>query len=371
MFMDQNRFYHLLSRHLSNETTSVENEELNFTLKNNPHLIFIKDKLENYWRSEPNKDVDFLNATYIQHKEKINQLLPVKSSNFFKKWTPFFNFNKKYFLSLMAACFFIVIFLFSYNYYKQQHHSISTKNKPNEYKTYQVPLGQKGYIKLQDGTEVWLNAGSEIIYPNKFAKNSRTIKLQGEAFFKVAHNSNRPFYIESPNLKVKVLGTEFNVKNYRFEKTAEATLIKGKIEITLDQNTSSKTIVLEPMEKLVIRHDSSHIISIKNNNSKNFKPSLKTLDPFLEIKKIDQEQQALVETEWVDNIIRFDEENFFDVSQKLSRWYNVEFVFNNENAKNIMMSGIFKNKAIDQVMEILQYSFHINYQIQNNKIIIN
>ncbi len=369
--MEQNRFYHLLSRYLAQETTSIENDELNLTLKNYPHLITVKEEMEFYWQSQPQQDEEFLNATYLLHKEKINQHTTIKSPNFFKRWKPFFSFKKKHILPLMAACFLVGIISITFNYFKHQPSKQNiAKNNSNLFKTYQVPFGKKGYIKLNDGTEVWLNAGSEITYPTKFQPHARNIKFQGEGFFKVAHNSQSPFYIESPNLKVKVLGTEFNVKNYRNDITAEATLIKGKIEITLDQNAHSKTIVLEPMEKLVIRNDSNQILSVKNNNASNQNHHIKTTDPFLEIKKIDQVQDALAETEWVDDVIRFDQETFQNVSLKLSRWYNVTFVFTNEESKQIMMSGLFKNKSIDQVMEILQYSFHINYHLQDNKIII-
>ena len=93
-----------------------------------------------------------------------------------------------------------------------------------------VPAGQRANILLSDGTEVWINANTTIIYPSVFSGSERNIKLSGEAFFKVAHNEKKPFIVSTDNLDVKVLGTTFDVSAYKESGQTSVSLWKGRLK---------------------------------------------------------------------------------------------------------------------------------------------
>ncbi|MBK1440211.1 FecR domain-containing protein [Parapedobacter sp. ISTM3] len=101
-----------------------------------------------------------------------------------------------------------------------------------DYASMTVPYGQRTTIELPDGTRVTLNAGSVLSFPHRFPENKREVSLIGEGFFEVAHQPDRPFYVYSENMQVKVLGTSFNVSAYSDDEEAGAYLVEGKIELT-------------------------------------------------------------------------------------------------------------------------------------------
>ena len=125
-----------------------------------------------------------------------------------------------------------------------------------------VPKGQRSQLILPDGTKVWLNSGSVFKYPGEFLKKNRDVFLEGEAFFDVKHHDNIPFVVHlKDKLSIRVLGTEFNVKNYPDEKVIETTLIKGSIKLIREDNSNSTfaEIELKPNEKAVFQKQSRSI----------------------------------------------------------------------------------------------------------------
>ena len=114
--------------------------------------------------------------------------------------------------------------------------------------------GSRTHLTLPDGTMVWLNAGSRLSYGKNYNTATREVNLTGEAFFDVAHNTQKPFLIHTARIDVQVLGTSFNVKSYPTDRTTEATLIRGSIEVSIKDRPSEK-IILRPDEKLVVAND--------------------------------------------------------------------------------------------------------------------
>jgi ferric-dicitrate binding protein FerR (iron transport regulator) len=117
-------------------------------------------------------------------------------------------------------------------------------------------VGSRTHMTLPDGTKVWLNAGSRIHYEKSFGEQGREISLVGEAFFDVASNPKKPFIIHTAKLDIRVLGTSFNVKSYPSDKTTEATLVRGMIEVSILDRPADK-IVLKPNEKLIVTNKDS------------------------------------------------------------------------------------------------------------------
>ncbi len=121
------------------------------------------------------------------------------------------------------------------------------KNAPPEMNTLVIPYGSRSVVTLSDGTRVWLNAGSRLIYPSKFVDKSREVFLVGEAFFDVKENKNQPFVVKTIDVQVEVLGTRFNVMAYPEDFAVQTVLEEGSVEIKSNgAGRKEKGLTLEP-----------------------------------------------------------------------------------------------------------------------------
>lgn len=137
----------------------------------------------------------------------------------------------------------IIIGLLGLNLYKMVQPATVGEN------TVEVPKGQRASLMLSDGTKIWLNSQSKLIYPTQFSDKERNVRLEGEAFFDVAHKEHLPFVVHSPLLAIKVLGTKFNVKAY-FDEKSVVTLAEGKVEV--ETNDCKNRLTLKPNEQVSI-----------------------------------------------------------------------------------------------------------------------
>ena len=152
--------------------------------------------------------------------------------------------TKKFFSYTYAICKIAAVFLLGFFIHNL---IVPTQNKEDSAKnrmlTFYAPAGQHAELTLEDGTTVWLNANSKIIYPATFKKNVRNVTLAGEAYFKVTHNERKPFIVNMGNYKVRVLGTEFNVFAYD-KKKYKIDLLKGSVNVITPQNSFVKLIMI-------------------------------------------------------------------------------------------------------------------------------
>ena len=130
-----------------------------------------------------------------------------------------------------------------------------------------VGKGQKSIVILPDNTKVWLNSESELTYPASFGTSKREVSLVGEAYFSVTHDKKHPFLVNTSEIKVKVYGTEFNLKCYKGEQTVETTLVKGSLGITVKGNTDVDEVLIRPNEQYIY-YKSINIASKKNRGKR-------------------------------------------------------------------------------------------------------
>jgi ferric-dicitrate binding protein FerR (iron transport regulator) len=205
------------------------------------------------------------------------------------------------------------------------------------YTTIETPRGEKSKVFLPDGTEVWLNASSTISYPS-FSKKKRTVKLTGEAYFKVKHEDNIPFIVSTKRCDVKVLGTEFNVMAYDRLKRNEVTLFKGRVQV----ETDLKSAVLKVGQRFCMYDDQQYIESadLKQTHS------------------------------WVENKLDFRKIPFSELVMRLENWYDVDIEYDTKKFANTEFTGTFKNEeTIWQVLDALNVYMPIHYdKIDNRKI---
>lgn len=213
--------------------------------------------------------------------------------------------------------------------------------------------GSKTKIDLPDGTKVSLNAGSKLTYADGFVNGNREVTLIGEAYFEVSGEAEHPLVVNTRNMKITVLGTRFNVKAYAEDLLAEATLISGKISVTVP---GKEAVILKPLQKITINQVSGKI-----------RPD-KVAEPQVEVKKV--AEIAAPETAWVYNRLSFKREPFDDVIRKMERWYNIRIIVENEALHQQLMSGEFSNESIEQALTALQFTTPFRFSINKDTVMI-
>lgn len=184
-----------------------------------------------------------------------------------------------------------------------------------------TPHNATAHVVLADGTEVMLNAGSRLVYPQKFSGNKREIRLQGEAYFKVHHDASRPFIVHANGVATKVLGTEFNVRAYDRSNT-HVTLLQGSVLVS----ASASSVRIKPGEDALF------------NGTK------------LRVNDVDTEAF----TAWTQGEFYFDNESLVDIATQIGRWYNVSVIFQSpEKMHTRLFFAAPRSAEIEEVVEIL------------------
>lgn len=241
--------------------------------------------------------------------------------------------------------------------------------KKVNYLKIKVPYGSKSTIELPDSSRVVLNSGSSLEYPDQFGETDRTVYLHGEAYFDVARNKHKPFYVRTDDVTIKVLGTQFNVKSYPEEDIMETVLVSGSVEIlpnhqVFDQrNKECKKIMLKPNEKAVFIRDE---LSLKEAL-----PARSDLKPIMKATIAEQKSEK-TETDiaWKSDILILSNEPFNEIVKKLERWYNVQITLEDKALGSIRFSARFHGESISDVLHALSYTQPFRYEINKNYIII-
>jgi len=232
-----------------------------------------------------------------------------------------------------------------------------------------APLGARSEVKLTDGTEVLLNAGSSIKFGNDFNLKNRNLELEGEAYFKVARNLTLPLIVNAGNINIKATGTEFNVKAYSDEGIIETTLVSGEVEISQKGSKDKDGIlVLKPNQKAIYAQQSDKLTlqKIKEIEPKAIKPAKIKTDDLLLSPKTDVEQA----TAWTKNKLIIRSENLESLCVKLQRKYNVTFVFIDQETKKHRFSGVLLDETLQQVMDVIKLTAPVDYLIDKKTVLL-
>ena len=209
------------------------------------------------------------------------------------------------------------------------------------YNTITTPLGGKFKVALSDGTRVWLNAGSSLRYPVAFAGRQRQVWLSGEAYFEVAKQSGKSFLVEAGAAEVQVLGTRFNVNAYGDETLVRTTLTEGAVKMS----AAGQSRILKPGEEA----------SINKSNGK------------MKVAFADVEM-ALA---WTRDLFLFDNTNIKSIMRDVSRWYDVEVIYETKNLGNKNFSGVMSRyEDVDSLLQRLELTGVIHFKIVGKKITV-
>jgi ferric-dicitrate binding protein FerR (iron transport regulator) len=209
-----------------------------------------------------------------------------------------------------------------------------------------VPRGGQFYVKLSDGTGVWLNSETRLKYPVSFTEGeTREVELvYGEAYFEVSPSTEHQgshFFVITKGQQVEVLGTEFNIKAYKDENQISTTLVEGKV--TLKNGIQTKQ--LKPGYQLRLNKETQQ----------------------MDISKVDVSD----EISWKNGLFSFKDKSLYEITKVLSRWYDVNVEFENKELRQITFNGVFrKAQKIENILNILKNTNEIDYSINQNTIIM-
>ena len=242
----------------------------------------------------------------------------------------------------IAAILILPIFLALFmHYHTDSETKIDNKEAKIVYNQLYTPKGVRAKLKLNDGTIVWLNSDTKIKYSTNSELNTRNVELNGEAYFEVAHNKNRPFIVSANGLNVKVLGTSFNVNTYS-KKHIETTLVEGSVE--LYNKNKGKSILLKPGYKAIYNYKSG-ATSVKKTNVK-------------------------YATAWKEGSILLSDTPMNHVITSIERWYGVDITVADKEILQYSFTANFKNKSLSEILNLLKISSPIAYKINGKNVII-
>lgn len=237
--------------------------------------------------------------------------------------------------------------------------------KKDNLKLFIAACGEKKFFQLPDGTVVTLNGGSKLQPADDFGISNRNIFLEGEAFFDVKHNKKLPFIVHTAAMDVKALGTAFNVKAYPGDRITETSLLRGLVEVTLNESNNRK-MLLHPNEKVQWE---------KSNNGLNSSNTAalgvripKAADSLLK-KLYTTEAGNIREIAWKESKLIFENDSFEDIAPLLERWYGVKISIQDEAIRKYRFTGFFEKEELNTVLNLLRESRSFNYEIEPGKIL--
>lgn len=370
--------WNLIARKLMGEASAEELLELEQLLRNNPELHYPMQTISDLWNPSDPRERQEAEEAFSRHLDRMEDLKidyhPVPEAASLglaittdQEQTPYK--TKKPWLiaaSLIAGIILTGLYLATRSRTPAINPTTAVASTLSGSEIF-TGSGSRTHLTLPDGTLVYLNAGSRINYEKNFGAASRTVTLIGEAFFDVAPNASKPFVIHTAHIDIRVLGTSFNIKSYPSDKTTEATLIRGSIEVSIRNRTSDR-IVLKPNEKLVVNNEDSALLEKDIASHRHGKPD----QSLVVIGKPTYEHSSgtMIETSWVDNKLIFQDEEFRDLARQMERWYGVTIRFDGAGIEEQSFTGTFEKETIQQALDALKLTGKFNYSINGSQITI-
>jgi transmembrane sensor len=218
-------------------------------------------------------------------------------------------------------------------------HESGTNSGKMEYNTLSNPKGSKVInMVLSDGSKVWLNAGSSLTYPVSFMGSERRVSVEGESYFEVAHNASMPFIVKNGTVDIRVLGTHFNVNAFHDDgEDVKVTLLEGSVKI----NNANATGLLKPGQQALVNNN----VKIKNDVD---------LDLVMA---------------WKNGYFQFANSSLQNVLKELSRWYDVNVVYEGKNQPRQFVGEIQRDLNLTEVLKILEKN-KVHFKIEGKNLIV-
>jgi len=336
---ESDRFWLLVSRKLANEASRKDIHELQDFLEKKPDYQAKYENFCTFWKLGTQKrhiDVDtpLKRTLHILDTEFPESNPPDKNTRFFSlAW-----------LRVAAVVALMVLSGFALYFFQ----SDSKTDSDNAFIHKRNEKGMRSEILLSDGSSIWLNADSELKYPEAFSPDTREIYLSGEAYFDIVKDSTRPFIIHLEHTQIKVLGTSFNVKAYQEEEMVETTVVSGKVAFirkgSLISNDQKDTLLLTQ--------------NYKGLYSKNTGAITKTeADPYQD-------------TAWKDGKLIFKSAQLAAVGKVLERTFGKKVTFSNHEIEKCRLTATFQDNSLEEIMILIAKTNDYAYEITEEKLTI-
>lgn len=312
-----------IGRYLNKEATKGDKKAIEEWIQENPENEQDKLLLESLWNSHSSSSKKIPPVTFIErlryrmHQNVIINSKPDKTN---------------YWRIAAAIVFFISIGTVIGWMMKSDLYQGEVIVKTNK--------GQKSEAVLPDGTHVWLGSNTTLSYNLSEWSKNRLVTCDGEVYFEVEHDDSNPFIVDADGAYVKVLGTKFNVRNYKDEGILYTTLTEGKVEVVESESNSSR--VLQPGEQYIL-------------NRKNGMTEVVTVD-------------VNVVKEWKDGILVFESVSFLELTGRLGKYYDVNFTYDKDQFTDIHYTGTFDDLTLNQVLDIMRMTLPFRYEIANENV---
>lgn len=207
--------------------------------------------------------------------------------------------------------------------------------------TFEVERGQKGSMRLADGTVVYLNSASKISYAGNYNSKNRVVNLDGEAYFKVAKNPNKKFIVTCNGVDIEALGTEFNVKAYPNDSIITTTLATGKVKVS--SNEQSVTLLPKDVATYNLKHQTIQSSTVNDISIADY---------------------------WRTGQLVFDAEPLSSIAQNIERMYNVKVYIEDTKLRKMKFTGTIQNNSLNNVLHIMSLSYPLTYTVTDSIITV-
>ena len=325
------KIHSLIARYFIGSLSESEKEELINLLESNDSNQKLFDDYQLLWEhSDP--------ITANAHIDVEGDLVKTKRRIIFRK-TDLIWFLQRASAVILLAVLFSTVYI---NVFHSKGTSYQVSNLNIVEQEVSSTYGTRTKFKLSDGSTVYLNAGSKLIFPTEFIGKSRKVKLIGEAFFEVTPNPSKPFIVMTSDINVKVLGTAFNLGAYPGSGEVRTTLVHGKVVMEKESNGITHQLAeLKPSEMAVFNISDSKI-------------------------KISAEEELGKFIAWKDGKLVFFNDPIDQVAEKIGYWYNVSVKIGNNGLKRYRFTATFSDEPIEQVLDLLSKSSSIKYEIKRS-----
>jgi transmembrane sensor len=300
----------LISKYLAGQCTPDEQQQVDDWIAASPDNKSVFDKLKNMWDEtglvRPNTEVQETEAAWQKVKARIQPAAQKPQRR-----------SLTYILTRAAAAAILIIGMVTF-------YVVNTSTQKGTLQMVEISTkkGEKRQLALADGTTVWLNAETTIKYPKTFDGNTREVFVDGEAYFKVQHNADKPFRVHTGDLVTQVLGTSFNVLAYPENETITVALDEGKVAL----NYENQYMELQPGYKA----------------------------------RFTKKEHTLIKTEiiskhnqWRNNVLDFNNITLTDAAQTIERWFGKQVKISGTQIQNCRLTTSFNNPTLDEVLEII------------------